>query len=334
MTGAGPRHATWRALGTTVQLHVVDPRELTWAVARARDVLDEVDLSCSRFRLDSDLVRANRRPGRWSTVSAVLVGALTVALEAARETGGRVDPSLGAAMEAAGYDRTFELLAHASDLPTGLPGVVRPGAWREIELRDDAVYVPHGVRLDLGAVGKAYAADLVAADLASRLSQPAAVSVGGDVAVTGAPHHPPHEWPVVVGETRTDLADHPDQTVGLRLRSGGVATSTVRARHWTRGGRQWHHVLDPATGLPVAGCWRSVTALGHSCTAANTATTAALVLGSSATTWLEERGVAALLVDAGGRRHPTSEWAAATAGDDDRESALDVVSPLPSGDRR
>lgn len=334
MTSTRPRHSTWRQLGTTVQLHVVDPTELTWAVARARDVLDEVDISCSRFRVDSDLVRANRRPGHWSQVSPVLVGALRVALEAARQTGGRVDPSLGAAMEAAGYDRTFELLASASDLPCGLPEVVRPGAWQEIELRPDAVFIPRGVRLDLGATGKAYAADLVVADLAAQLGSPAAVSVGGDVAVTESPHHVAHAWPVVVGETRADLAEHPDETIGLRLHAGGVATSTVRARRWTRGGRGWHHILDPSNGLPVAGPWRSVTALGHTCTAANTATTAALVIGVGAPQWLEERAVAALLVDESGIRHPTAEWVAATAGDDAPEAHADPVGLSVHGDRR
>ncbi|MEO5983099.1 MAG: FAD:protein FMN transferase [Pedococcus sp.] len=315
MTARDVGHSSWSALGTTVQLHVVDRSELPRASARARDVLDEVDLSCSRFRADSDLVHANRRPGRWTPVSPVLVGAVRVALEAARETGGRVDPSLGAAMEAAGYDRTFELLSRASDLPTALPGVVRPGAWQEIEVRSDAIFVPHGVRLDLGATGKAYAADLVAADLATALDAPAAISVGGDVAVTAAPHHLPHSWPVVVGETRTDLIERPDETVSLALQSGGVATSTVRARRWMRGGRSWHHVLDPANGLPVAGPWRSVTALGRSCSAANTATTAALVLGADARAWLEDRDVAALLVDEHDVRHPTSAWLAATLDD-------------------
>ena len=311
-----------------VQLHVVDGSELPRATARVRAVLDEVDVSCSRFRLDSDLVRANRRPGLWTSVSPVLVGAVRVALEAARQTDGKVDPSLGAAMEAAGYDRTFELLSKATDLPTALPGVVRPGAWKEIEVRPDAVLVPHGVRLDLGATGKAYAADLVAADLATSLGAPAAISVGGDVAVTAAPHHRPHRWPIVVGETRTDLAERPDETVDLLLRSGGVATSTVRARRWMRAGRSWHHVLDPANGLPVAGPWRSVTALGHSCAAANTATTAALVLGADALDWLEERDVAALLVDEHDGRHPTTAWLAATCDD---APAPDQPHPLQGG---
>ncbi|KQU67422.1 hypothetical protein ASD62_13145 [Phycicoccus sp. Root563] len=332
MTAPDVGVSTWSALGTTVELHVADPAELARATTRARDVLDEVDASCSRFRADSDLVRANRRPGRWTPVSPVLVGAVRIALEAAHETAGRVDPSLGEAMEAAGYDRTFDLLSRATDLPTALPGVVRPGAWREIGVRPDAVLVPHGARLDLGATGKAYAADLVAADLATTLGAPAAISVGGDVRVTDAPHHTSlhgrYRWPVVVGETRTDLADHPDDTVSLLLESGGVATSTVRARRWMRGGREWHHVLDPANGLPVAGPWRSVTALGHTCTAANTATTAALVLGDAAPAWLEQRGVAALLVDEQGERHPTSAWRASAEDD-----SADLAAPRRGGGR-
>lgn len=310
VTATGAARTTWRALGTEVELQVLEPGELGWAAARARDLLDEVDEACSRFRPDSDLVRANARPGRWTTVSPVLVGAVMVALEAASTTAGRVDPTLGGALDAAGYDRTYELLAAASDEPSGLPTLLRPGAWREIEVRSDAVRVPHGVRLDLGATGKAFAADLVAVDLGDRLEGPSVISVGGDVAVSQPSESAPHAWPVAVAETRADLADRPQDTVTVVLTAGGLATSTVRARRWRRGGRDWHHVLDPRNGLPVSGPWRSVTALGHTCSAANTATTAALVLGAEAPAWLAEHDVAALLVDETGRRHPTPRWSA------------------------
>ncbi len=307
-TATRPDRTTWRALGTEVELQVREAGELGWAAAHARDLLDEVDESCSRFRPDSDLARANARPGRWTTVSPVLVAAVTVALEAAQNTGGRVDPTLGSALEAAGYDRTFELLASASQEPTGLPALLRPGAWREIEVREDAVLVPRGVRLDLGATGKAFAADLVAADLAERLGCPSVISVGGDVAVSRPLGCAPHAWPVAVAETRADLTEHPEDTITVELTAGGLATSTVRARRWRRGGRDWHHLLDPGTGLPVSGPWRSVTALGHTCSAANTATTAAMVLGAAAPGWLAEHEVAAVLVDGDGHRHATERW--------------------------
>jgi thiamine biosynthesis lipoprotein len=305
--------ASWRALGTEVQLHVVDPSEMGWAAARARSILEEVDQACSRFRADSDLVLANARPGRWTPVSPVLVAAVEVALEAALATDGRVDPGLGLALEAAGYDRTFDLLASAAAQPAALPVQLRPHAWREVGVDGDRLRVPVGVRLDLGATGKAFAADLVAADLAERLSGAVAVSVGGDVAVGVPEGCEPHWWEVVVAETRTDLADRPQDTTTVHLVQGGLATSTVRARHWSRGGRDWHHVLDPRNGLPVGGPWRSATALGHTCSAANTATTAALVLGTAAPEWLADRDVAALLVDEQGRRHATPRWTRAAA---------------------
>jgi FAD:protein FMN transferase len=111
-----------------------------------------------------------------------------------------------------------------------------------------------------------------------------------------------------VAETRADLAERPEDAVVVRLLLGGLATSTVRARRWSRGGREWHHILDPRNGLPVGGPWRSVSALGRTCSAANTATTAALVLGEAAPDWLAQRGVAALLVDEHGERHCTPRW--------------------------
>ena len=96
----------------------------------------------------------------------------------------------------------------------------------------------------------------------------------------------------------------------MQLGSGGLATSSVSARRWRRGGRQWHHVVDPRTGLPAQGPLRTVTALGRTAAAANAATTASIVLGSAAHHWLTARGVAARLVDHDGRVTRTPAWMA------------------------
>ena len=94
----------------------------------------------------------------------------------------------------------------------------------------------------------------------------------------------------------------------VRLGDGGLATSSVSARRWRRGGRQWHHVVDPRTGLPADGPWRTVTALGRTAAAANAATTASIVLGEAAEEWLVDRGVAARLVGHDGRVVRTPAW--------------------------
>jgi thiamine biosynthesis lipoprotein len=68
-------------------------------------------------------------------------------------------------------------------------------------------------------------------------------------------------------------------------------------RTWQRGGVRIHHVVDPRTAAPAAPVWRSVTVAAPTCVEANTASTAAVVLGRDAARWLSERGLTARLVD-------------------------------------
>lgn len=289
----------WRALGTYARLATATSQALPDAVELARTVLDEIDLACSRFRADSDLVRANACAGRATAVSPLLAAAVDVALAAAAETDGLVDPTLGNALVAVGYDRDIALLPQAAADPAGVPLPARPGAWREVEVdRAGWVTVPRGSALDLGATGKAWAADLVAATIADALAVDVVVSLGGDVAAAGTT-----QWPVGVSEVRGE--GHVEVAM---LCDGGLATSTTLARRWVRGGRPRHHLLDPRTGEPTSGSWRTVSAFGRSAVAANTASTAAIVLGEHALAWLVERDVAARLVGDDGSVVRTPGW--------------------------
>lgn len=257
MTGA-----RWSALGTTAYVVVRDPRALIEAVALVRRQLDELEAACSRFR-DSELTRL--RPGR-QRVGPVLAAALAAALDMAAATDGLVDPTLGRAMCAAGYDRT--LAAVPRDGPAALPGP--PGCWRDVHLDGDVLDLPD-VLLDLGATAKAWAADRAASDVTARLRTEILVSLGGDVACTG-------RWPVRVGD--------PDQSSEVVEVAGGLATSSTGVRRWRRGGRDVSHLLDPRTGAPVAPHWRTVTVAAATCLEANAASTAAVVLGREAPRWL------------------------------------------------
>ncbi|HET7761217.1 MAG TPA: FAD:protein FMN transferase [Phycicoccus sp.] len=307
--------ATWRALGTHVDVRT-EPSLVEAAAAVVADVLGEVDRACSRFRDDSDLSRANREAGTPVAVSPVLVAAVRVALEAAEETDGLVDPTLGAVLAGAGYDRTFALVPSDDPSPVALPVV--PRSWRDVVVGEAELTVPVGTALDLGATGKAFAADLAAHAVVDALGVAVLVSVGGDLRALGpdgdeppahpAPLHP--GYPVVLGHSVADL-EAGGASARVTLHDGGLATSSTSARRWRRGGRQWHHVLDPRTGRPANGPWRTVSALGRTAAAANTASTAAVVLGAHAFAWLEHHGVAARLVDDVGRVVRTPEWFAA-----------------------
>jgi thiamine biosynthesis lipoprotein len=299
--------ASWCALGSTATVVVSDGDALARARAAVEDELAAVDLACSRFRDDSELTRLNRSSGRPVEIGALLFEAIECALRAAAATDGAVDPTVGASMDAIGYDRDFEAIP--ADGPPIQP--VPAGDWRAIRLDADSLTVelPAGTLLDLGSTAKAWAADRSAARAAAAV-QPGVdllVSLGGDVAVAGAPAT---GWPVAIAD------DHTDRAAGttVSLSGGGLATSSTAVRRWRRAGRPAHHIVDPGSGLPAETPWRTASVAAASCAEANAASTAAIVLGTEAPAWLEAAGLPARLVALDGRVLTVGGWpAAATA---------------------
>lgn len=300
---------TWSLWSTAARLVVTDPDRVGAARAIADEVLTEVELACSRFRADSEVSQLARLAqvaadtGQREvvrTVSSMLRDLLGEALLAAERTDGAVDPTVGRAMEAIGYDRDLSLVQSVDGGP--LRAVVRrvPG-WRSLHLDGDQVRVPAGVSLDLGATAKAVACDRVASRVAHELGTGALVSLGGDVATAGPA--PDGGWQVLVQDTPDDPAAHLALT-----RDAAVATSSTVRRTWHRAGRTLHHVVDPTTGQPVERTWRSVSVVAPSCVEANTLSTAALVKGEHAAAWLHGRGRPARLVSATGRVVLVGGW--------------------------
>jgi thiamine biosynthesis lipoprotein len=298
--------ARWEALGTTAVLRLTDPAVLGAARAEVEAELQAIDRACSRFRADSELSRVNAHAGRSVAVSPLLVGALEVALRAAELTGGDVDPTVGECLVLAGYDRDWRELADSPDQDRpAITARVRAG-WQTIVLdrATSSVQIPAGVRLDLGATAKAWAADRSAQAAAAVSDCGALVSLGGDIATAGVA--PDRGWRIrVTDDHRSDLSA-PGQTVTIR--SGGLATSSTAVRRWRRGGQTMHHIIDPATGAPVETRWRTVSVAAADCTEANIASTAALVRGDAAPDWLEGLGLPARLIDADGRVTTVGDW--------------------------
>jgi thiamine biosynthesis lipoprotein len=283
------------------------PAALGTAVRVLRAELAAVELACSRFRDDSELAAVNAAAGRTVAVSDLLAEAVEVALVAAVQTGGDVDPTLGSALVAAGYDADYAALPADGPATAAEPP---PGAWREVELDRAAgiLRIPAGVALDLGATAKALAVDRAAAAIAAATGAGVLVNVGGDLAAAGP--LPAGGWPVqLTDDTEREHVNRPGRTGPVvRMHGGGLATSSTVVRRWRRGGRAYHHVLDPRTGLPAEPVWRTVTVTAASCVDANTASTAAVVRGRGALTWLAELGLPSRLVDSAGGVHRVAGW--------------------------
>ena len=299
--------ASWRALGTLVQLVVTDPAALPEARRLLTHDLAAVDAACSRFRADSELRSLH---GGRQQVSPLLAEAVAVALRAARLTEGDVDPTVGAAMSAVGYDRDFEQIQPIGP-PLALTVRAVPG-WREVHLEGQSLTMPAGVQLDLGATAKAWAADRSATRIASRFGCGVLVSLGGDIAVAGPA--PDGGWRIRVQDVTGSPADPPEGPYALvAIRDGGLATSSTAARRWQRGGDVLHHILDPRTGLPAELVWRTVSVAGRSCADANAASTAAVIRGRRALGWLAQLGLPARLVDTTGVVFTVAGWPAEPA---------------------
>lgn len=296
--GRAPAVLTSWAWSCQVRLVVEDRRTLDDAAHDLDVLLDRVDAAASRFRTDSVLSRANDCAGRPTPIPALLVDLIGAALGAALRTGGAVDPTLGATLARLGYDRDFAALPEDAD---GTPEPARRAGWRDVVLdhRTGLLTVPPGTALDLGATAKAYTADLAARTLHRVYGTSVLVEIGGDLAVAGGRDA---GWLVRVAERAGD--DGPI----VRITHGGLATSTTTVRRWRSNGRAVHHIVDPVTLRPTTGPWRTVTVHAESALEANTASTAAIVLGERAVPWLDEQRLAARLVRDDGYVTTTAGW--------------------------
>jgi thiamine biosynthesis lipoprotein len=350
--------ASFPAWGSTATVVATDSERLPEAVRAVQRVLEDFDLACSRFRDDSELIAINRASGRSIKVSPLMVEATLAGVRAAWLTDGDVDPTLGSALVALGYDRDFGLglggrgagadPAGSGEPPgsgnldgSGDPAGSRdpagsgepPGSgnldgsgdpagsrdlagtrafaavpgWRTIRVDPEAstVGVGQGVSLDLGATAKALAADHGAREARQAAGCGVLVNLGGDLAI--AAPAPDDGWRVRVTDDHRSGPEAPGQWIAIA--GGGLATSSTAVRRWRDGeGETVHHLLDPATGRPAGGGWRTVSVAAATCLDANIATTAAIVRGDRAPDWLRSLALPARLVSDQGLALHVAGW--------------------------
>lgn len=289
----------WEQWSTSCRLVLTRPELLAEATAIVDEVLADVDRACSRFRPDSELLTLAPDTDGWSRLSPTLADLLRVALEAAVQTDGALDPTIGATLVDLGYDRDIRLLT--DDRTSVVTVVRRPTGWRSLRLEDTRVWMPPGTQLDLGATAKAVAADRCARAVAQRLDTGVLVSLGGDIATAG--RGPEGGWQVTVQDLSSDVP----QQISL-FDGAAIATSSTARRTWRRDGQVVHHLIDPTTARPATGRWRSVTVVAPDCARANTVATAALVKGDGAVAWLRYAALPARLVSHDGDVATLNHW--------------------------
>ncbi|TPG32869.1 FAD:protein FMN transferase [Mycobacterium hodleri] len=281
-----------------MQIVVTEPGALVDARAEADAELDVVEAAASRFRPDSEINALARTFGRPTRVSETLADLVDAALTAARLTDGDVDPTVGAALVALGYDADIAEVRRAS---AAVPAFTTAAHWSMIAFDGQNVTTPAGVLLDLGATAKAVAADQCAQRIHAATRSGVLVNLGGDIATAG--RAPEGGWQVLV----QDNDDEPASSIALPP-GAALATSSTLRRRWRNGDELVHHIIDPRTGRSADPVWRTVSVAAQTCFAANTVATAAIVRGRPALEWIRSLGMAARLVDAHRGVHTVGTW--------------------------
>ncbi len=287
----------WELWSTTARLVVTDPTAIVEARAVCDEILADIDRAANRFDPTSE-ISTLADDGAPQQVSVLLAELIAEALGAAATTGGAVDPTVGATLVDLGYDRDISLI---QDGDRWIAQVRKVRGWQCVDLDGTTLTLPAGVLLDLGATAKAGAADRCARAVAARFGTGALVALGGDIATAG--RAPGAGWQIAVQDLPTDP---PAQ---IMIPSGwGVSTSSTRRRTWHADGTLQHHLIDPRTSRPVADTWGAVTVVARTCVAANTASTAAIVQGTTGAGWLRRIGLPARAIAADGHVTLFGAW--------------------------
>ena len=292
----------FRAMNTEVevQLYAEVGESNSEDVAGVQRMFDTAEERMSRFIPDSELSRLNRSAGSARRVSPLLFDVVEAAVWAASVTGGIFDPTLLKAMEAIGYDRSFEQISSkpGGEMAAPTPQALPRGQYRAIGLSRSRqeITLPPGAGLDLGGIGKGWTVDRAADWLAGH--GPFLINAGGDLYAYGTP---PGQagWSIGVADPWEPEMD----SVRVQVRQQAVVTSTTSRRHWQRGEQAMHHLLDPRTGQPAVTDAVSVTVIAQRAALAEVYAKAALILGVEAgQAWLNRiPDVEGLLVRADGQ---------------------------------
>ncbi len=262
---------TVRAMNSDIEFLTTNsttPRQLV----RAERWLAAYEDRFSRFRILSELSKLNASAGRPFRASPQLYRLVELALELARRSDGLFDPTVLPLLDAAGYDRSFELI-RSSGGDKRRPS--RQATWHDVVLDPSrrTIFMPEGCGIDLGGIGKGWAVDR----LAAMLTSPCLVNGGGDVYAQGRPGDEPG-WRIGVADPFQPERD----LMVLTVEDRGVATSSTMKRRWRDGDLWAHHLIDPRTARPSQSDAVQVTVVASTASEADYHAKVGLLLGCDA----------------------------------------------------
>ena len=249
---------------------------VTEGFAAARAVIEKREAQFSRFQETSELSAMNRSVGRWFNTSPEMFALVQQAYVLHCETQGLFDPAILPCLETAGYDASMDVVRARPSGARTLHRTALPADFRGLGFHETrcAVWLPAGMRVDLGGIAKGWIAE-EAAHVLAEYCDACAVSAGGDMFAIGLPDGE-MAWEIELEDPRNAA-----QTIAvLRLPRGALATSSITKRRWKQDAQERHHLIDPRTGLPAVTDWLSVSVIAPHAAIAEVFAKALLIAGS------------------------------------------------------
>lgn len=270
----------FRAMNTDITLAAEGERQaVNRGFAEARQFIAASEHRFTRFSEDSELSQLNRSAGSWFQASADMTTVVMLAKQYTEETDGLFNPAVLPNMEWIGYDRSMDFI-QAQEAPPLFADRIAPHPHLlplsdlVVDPEQNLIYMPHGIRLDLGGIAKGWIAEQ-AALLLAKYAKACLVDAGGDMFMVGHP----------AGEAFWQIELEDPQAPGwsltqLDVTSGAVATSSTMKRKWVQSGIRRHHLIDPRTGEPAKTDWASVTVIAPHADTAEVFAKALLIAGA------------------------------------------------------
>lgn len=265
----------FRALGSPCQLFFEGEGlpEAEAFVRVAAGWLGRFEQHCSRYLPDSRLTALNANAGRWQETDPLIEVMLDLCGHSHFQTDGAFDATSLPLSELWDWKRTRSALPTEDEILAALANV----GWRRVMREKGRLFLPAGMRLDFGGVGKEFAVDALRQLGVNHGLRRLLVDLGGDVAVHG---DSPEGGGWYVG------LEHPERPgtayLGIRVPSGmAVATSGDYRRYFEFKGDRYGHLLDCRTGCPIAHGTRSVSVVARRCVEAGIQSTAAMIRGGN-----------------------------------------------------
>ena len=238
---------------------------------------------------NSEIYQANHSGGQPVTVSDETAQLVSFALDMAEQTDGAVDPTIYPVLSAWGFTTQSKQVPEEGQIASLLQNV----DYGRISLEGDRLTVPDGMQLDMGAVGKGYAGDLVIEVLKEYGVESALINLGGNVqAISSRPDG--NDWRLGI------RAPWEEGNLGvLRISDAAVVTSGGYENYFEdEEGNIYWHILDPSTGYPADGGLQAVTIIGEEGKLCDALSTALFVMGKDGAVeyWRANGGFDMLLV--------------------------------------